>query len=54
MDTSETLAGRRGRAPVEGVMDSDIPTQSIGKKSQLGDPHLAFVLEKEVTGEHAQ
>ena len=34
-------------------MDSDIPTQSIGKKSQLGDLHLAFVLEKEVAEEHA-
>ena len=29
MDTSETLAGRRERALVERVKDSDIPTRSI-------------------------
>ena len=54
METSETSAGRRGRAPVEGVMDSDIPTQSIEKKSRLGDLHLAFAKDKEVVEEHAQ
>ena len=43
MDTPETISGRRGRAPVEGVMDSDIPTQSLGKKCRMGDLHLAFV-----------
>ena len=41
MDTSETLAGKGERAPVEGVMDSDIPTQAAGRKSRLGDLHLA-------------
>ena len=35
-------------------MDSDIPTQSVGKKSQLGDLHLAFVPDKEVVKEHGQ
>ena len=32
-DTSEMLAGRRERAPVDGAMDSDISTQSIDKIS---------------------
>ena len=45
-DTSGTLAGKRERAPVEGAMDSDIPTQSIGKKSRLEDLHLAFAMKK--------
>ena len=48
MDTSETLTRKRGRATVEGVMDSDIPTQSAEKKSRLGDLHLAFVMDNEV------
>ena len=54
MDTSETLAGTRERAPVVGVMDSDIPTQSSEKKSRLGDLHLAFVMNQEVVKERAQ
>ena len=28
VDASETIAGKRKRGPVEGVMDSDIPTQA--------------------------
>lgn len=28
MDTSGTVFGKRGRASAEGMMDSDIPTQS--------------------------
>ena len=52
MDTSETLAGRRVRAPVEGAMDSDIPTQSI-ERSRLGDLHLAFAGD-EVVKDNAQ
>ena len=43
MDTSETLTGKRGRAPVGGVMDSDVPGQSADKKFQLSVLHLAFV-----------
>ena len=30
MDTSETVNGKRERAPGEGAADSDIPTQSFG------------------------
>ena len=48
MDSSETLAGKRERAPVEGVMDSDTPTQSTDKESRLGDLRLASVMDKEV------
>ena len=29
MDTSETIAGKRGRAPVEEAMDSDTPARSL-------------------------
>ena len=54
MDTSETLAVKRERAPVGGVMDSAIPTQSTDKKSRLGDHPLAFVMDKEVVKGHAQ
>ena len=35
-------------------MDSDMRTQSIGKKSRLGALHLAFVMDKEVVKENAQ
>ena len=45
MGTSETLTGKRERAPVEGVMDSDAPAHSIDKKSRLGDRHPAFVMD---------
>ena len=54
MDTSEASTGERGRAHsidirrAEGVLDSDIHTQSIYKKSRLEDLHLAFVMEKGV------
>ena len=54
MDSSVTLAGKRQRAPAEGVMGSDIPTQSIDKRSRLGDPHLAFAIDKGVAREQAQ
>ena len=54
MDTSETLAGKRERAPVEGVMDSDIPTQSVDKKCRAGDLHFASVADKEMVKKHAQ
>ena len=47
-------AGRRERAPVEGVVDSDIPIQSTDRNSRLGDLHLAFVMGKEVAKEPAQ
>ena len=53
-DASETLAGKRARAPVEGVMDSDTPIQAIDKRSRLGEHHLAFVMDKEVLREHVQ
>ena len=54
MDTSETLTGKRERAPVADVMGLDIPTQSEDKKGRLGDPHVALATEKEVAKEHAQ
>ena len=54
MDILETLAGKRERAPVVGVMDSDVPTRSIDKRSRLGDLRLVFATDKEVVKEHAQ
>ena len=54
MGTSETVSGSRERAPVDGAMDSDIPTRSMAKKSLFGYLHLAFVADKEVVTEHAQ
>ena len=54
MDTPETANGQRERAPVEGVVDSDIPTQSLGKKRRVGDLHLALVAAWEVVKEHAK
>ena len=54
MDTSETLTGKRERAPSEGVMNSDTPTQSIDKESRLGEFRPAFVIDKEVAKRHAQ
>ena len=36
MDTPEALTGKRERAPVEGVADSDIPTQSADKTCRGG------------------
>ena len=53
MDTSETIAGRRKRAPSEGVMDSGILAQSMGGKCRAGDPHLSFDAHKEVLKEQA-
>ena len=52
-DTPGTLAGNREREPADGVMDSGTPAQSIDEKSRLGDPHLAFGMDKEVVREHA-
>ena len=54
MDASETVSGKRGRAPAEGVMNSDIPTQWLGKKYRAGDLHLASVADKEEARGHAQ
>ena len=54
IDTSETLTGKRGWTPAEGVMDSDVPTQSVDKRIMLGDLHLAFVTDKDVVKERAQ
>ena len=53
-DTSETITGKRERALVEGVMDSDIPSHPSGKKCRLGDLHMASVAEKEVVAKRAQ
>ena len=54
MDTSETINGMRERASVEGVIDSEIPTQLLGKRYRAGDTPLACVADKEVVKEHAQ
>ena len=54
MDTSETIAGKHERAPVEGAIESDIPARSWGKTCRAGDLHLAFAADKEVAGAHAQ
>ena len=53
MDTSETISGKGGRAPVDGVLGSDIPTQSPGEGCRVGDLHLAFVVGKGVVKVHA-
>ena len=45
METPETLAGSRERAPAEGVMGPDIPAQSIDN-GRLRDLHLACEMEK--------
>ena len=42
IDTSDTVAGKRKRAPAEGAMDSDMPTQPIGEKSRMGEIRLAL------------
>ena len=52
MDALETSAGKRGRAPVAGAADSDIPARSSGKKCRAGDLRLAFVAKMEVAREH--
>ena len=54
MDASDTLAGKRERTSVGGVMGSDIPSQSIDKKSRLCDLRLAVLVNKEVVKEHAR
>ena len=51
MDTSETINGKRERAPVEGEMDSDIPTQSPRNKFRVGEIHLAFDAKEKAVGE---
>ena len=51
---SDTIAGKRGRAPRDEELDSDIPAQSSGKRRREGDLHPAFVAEKKVAKEHAQ
>ena len=53
MDASETLTGKRERAPVEGVMDSHVPSQSVDKRCRLGDLHWASVMGKDVVKKHA-
>ena len=54
MDTSETVAGRRGRAPAQGALDSEIPIQTLQRRCRVGDSHLAFNAEEEVVKKHAQ
>ena len=54
MDTSETIDGKRERAPVEGAMGWDIPSQSLGRTCRVGDLHLVFVADKEAVTEHAK
>ena len=54
MDASETIYGQRERAPVEGVTDSDIPTQSSGQKCRVGDPPWACGAERGVARKHTE
>ena len=54
MDTSDTINGQRERALADGVVDSDISTQSAGEKCRVGVLHSAFVADKGVVKEHAQ
>ena len=50
MDASDTVAGKRNRAPAEGATDSNTPTQSIDKKSRLRELRLALGMAKEGEG----
>ena len=54
MDTSETVTGKRGRAPAQGATGSDILNQSQEKLCRVGHLHLAFCADEEVAEEHAQ
>ena len=54
MGTSETIDRKRERAPEEGAIDSDNPTQPLGKKCRVGYPHVAFLADKEVVRGRAQ
>ena len=54
MVTRETINGKRERATVERVMDSNIRTQSLKKKCHFGNLHLASVAQKEEEKGHAQ
>ena len=54
MDFSGGINGGPERATAERVMDSDIPTQSLGRKCRAGDLHVASVGDKEVAKAHAQ
>ena len=54
MDSLETLAEKRKRAPVEGVMNSDVPAHTQEKRCRARDLHLASVADKEAVKEHAE
>ena len=41
-------------APVDGAVDSDVPIQSVAKKSRLGELHLASVRDKRVVAARAK
>ena len=45
--------GNASGHPVEGVMDSDFPSQSADRKCRAANLHLAGVADKEVMKEHA-
>ena len=48
IDTSETLAGRRDRALIDAVEDSEDVPGNRERRWRVGDLHMAFVAEKEV------
>ena len=54
MYTSETISGKRARAPTEGVAESDVSTHLLGQRYRLGNPHAAFIAEKEGVMECAE
>ena len=53
-DPSETPTGQRGRAPVEGRMDTGAPSEAVGKKCRCGDLRLALVMDMRVVRGHAR
>ena len=54
MDASETMCGKRARAPVEGVAGLDISAQSSSKICRAGELRAPFVADSEVVKEHSQ
>ena len=54
MDTSATVAGKMGRAPVDAVENSDVPLEVREERCRVGDLHFAYVADKEVVKGRAQ
>ena len=52
METSETLAGKRDRAPMDVAENSKDSFRNLDRRCRVGDLHLAFVAEKKFAREH--